>query len=105
MAKDFFSLPISGVSVECTCSHSRVVCYYLPNQLSPETIKRLMILCQHWGLPKRDKLFLEEEKVKPTVADKDNLMIDKKILTQQSRQKLAIIIKQEAHRIKFNQVE
>jgi hypothetical protein len=72
MAKDFLLVPISGVGVERKFSQGRHVYHYLRNTLFPETIKQLMIICQHWGLLKRDKLSLEGEKVKPTVADKDS---------------------------------
>ncbi len=78
MAKDFLSVPISGVGVERAFSKGRLVCHYLRNQLYPETIKRLMILRQHWGLAQKDKSHLEGERVKATVADKDSHMYGQK---------------------------
>jgi hypothetical protein len=78
MAKDFLAVAISGVGVERAFSQGRLVCRYLRNQLLPQTIKRLLVLRQHWGLLKKDRLQEEGERVKVAVADKESYTYRKK---------------------------
>ncbi len=78
MAKDFLSVPVSGVGVEHAFSQGRIICHYLQNQLYSETIKQLMVLRQHWGLQKKEKLGAEGEKKRASSTDKESYTYGKK---------------------------
>ncbi len=54
MAKDYLSVPISGVTIKQAMSRGQILGPYQHNEFNLENIKQMMIIHHYWDLATKD---------------------------------------------------